>query len=637
MRTTPIQTVVLSLLICFAWLTSFQTFAQPNKKEKPLAELVVTGVIINKDSLYPDITRDYITAEEIAVLQPATVTTLLRRIPGVDVTQQGGEGGLTFISIRGGDPNFTVVMIDGVKVDDPTNTRGGGYDFAGLDPLMIERIDVYPGSYSAVYGSDALGGTIGIRTKSSASSNTGTLEYGSSDGWAGALNLSAPMGDLMSGSFAVTKRKGSDKVDGDSLDRHQLSLKLKNLHEYNAGLDWSLNFFYSDTDSTAYPIASGGDQLAVIRVVEERDFDQLVTSGRIAWSPMQNWDTRFAAGWSRYEEHNDSPGIAPGVLSGIPPILTDSQYDRAHVFHSNTLTLTDSLSVGLGAEYILENGEIASVIDFGFPLPADFSQRRNTWAVFGETTLNINEQISLLASLRHDDAENINATNGRITANFDIDASDTSLSVSYAEGFKLPSLFALGHALTGNPDLEPEHSESVALDIQQPLEKLHSHLSFRLYRNEFRNLVDFDGITFTHVNRKTATTKGLDIAIYSNISEKLKLDVNVSYLYTHIGDGARLERRPKWKGNFTMSWRPDDNWLLMLDGHVNGEFHDFSVPTGTVLLDSFADLDVNIQRKITEKILLKLFIDNLFNSAYEESVGFSTPGREARFALSFQF
>ncbi len=623
---------VLPLSLCM-WAN--QTVAQPTETDHSVSELLVTGTIIDDESVFESIPKDSLTAEKIALLQPATVIDLLRGFPGVDVAQQGGEGGLTFISIRGGDPNFTVVMIDGVKVDDPTNSRGGGYDFAGLDPLMIERIDVYSGSYSAVYGSDALGGTISVTTKSAAASGgTITAEIGTNDSRAGAFHVTGAITDSIYASAAAVTRQGSSEVDGDSIERQQLALKLNNIQTSSNDLSWAFNVFISDASATSFPYASGGDQLALVREVEDRDFDQIIAGGRVEWSPLSNWDAKLAMGWSRYEEENDSPGIAPGVLSGVPSIITDSQYDRANVTLSNSLYLSDALTIGFGGEVIREEGEIKSLIDFGFPLPANFSRNRDTTALFGEAAFSISEDVALVASLRHDDAEEITSTNGRFAININFPNTNTSASFMYAEGFKLPSLFALGHPLTGNLDLDPEESESYSINIEQPFANEKGALSLRLYSNKFKNLVDFDSDIFSHVNRSSATAKGIDVTIQVRLNDELSLSSNIGYLDTDVSDGTKLERRPEWKGNLTLLWVPSEAWLVSVRGNVNGEFYDVSVPTGEVSLDGYIDVDVSIQRALTEKVSLKLLVDNLLNSSYEESVGFSAPGRQARLAIS---
>ena len=623
-------------LLAFACLVGNQVMAQTDTSAEPLPELVVTGTIIDDQDVFENVPRTFLSAEDIAAQHPATVVDLLRSIPGVDVTQQGGEGGITYVSMRGGDPNFTVVMIDGVKVDDPTNTRGGGFDFSGLDPLMVERVDVYFGSYSAVYGSDALGGAINITTRRADDTFSGsaTLEVGTSQSRAGILGLSGRLSDSVGASLSLVSREGSDAIEGDSLERQQLALTLGSVGVPETGPDWGINIFVSSADTTAFPIASGGDKLAVIRAVEQRDFDQSVVGGRVEWSPAANWRAELSGGLTSYEELNDSPGIAPGVLSGIPPIRTDSQYERANVRFSNTLALSDPLVIGFGAELAREDGEIDSLIDFGFPLPAEFSLTRDMWALFGEVAVEMGDNASLIASLRHDDAGAISSTNGRITAAVDFDRSNTTASFTYAEGFKLPSMFALGHSLTGNPDLNPERSESFSINLDQPLAGDRAALSLSVYHNEYRQLVDFDPELFRNVNRSSARAKGVDVAIRVEPGESLRLNGSIGYLNADISDGTKLDHRPEWKGAVSLAWTPAEDWLIAVHGKINGDFYSLAIPAGVVLLDGYSRVDTSVHWALSERFELKLLIDNVFDNDFEEVAGFSTAGRQARFAIS---
>src|SRR6266702_4040490 len=103
-----------------------------------------------------------IDAQTIQARNPGSIVDLLRDLPGAFVQQSGGRGSVVSLFTRGAKPNFTLVLLDGVKANDPTNTRGGSYDFSTLDLNDIERIEFVRGPASAIYGSDAVGGVINI-------------------------------------------------------------------------------------------------------------------------------------------------------------------------------------------------------------------------------------------------------------------------------------------------------------------------------------------------------------------------------------------------------------------------------------------------------------------------------------------
>ena len=105
-----------------------------------------------------------ITADEIAKESPKSVADVLRRSPGLTVTESGGPGSSTTVRIRGAESRHTLVLIDGVRVTDPSQASAE-FDFAQLVPTDIERIEVLRGPQSALYGSDAIGGVINIITR----------------------------------------------------------------------------------------------------------------------------------------------------------------------------------------------------------------------------------------------------------------------------------------------------------------------------------------------------------------------------------------------------------------------------------------------------------------------------------------
>lgn len=80
---------------------------------------------------------------------------LLRLLPGVHVDRAGAAGGVASLYLRGADPNFTAVLVDGIRVNDPTNTRGGSVDFAAVTVDDFERAELLRGPASALYGADA--------------------------------------------------------------------------------------------------------------------------------------------------------------------------------------------------------------------------------------------------------------------------------------------------------------------------------------------------------------------------------------------------------------------------------------------------------------------------------------------------
>ena len=111
-------------------------------------------------SLVPD-SVTVLTRADLEARQIQTVPEALRRVPGLTVTQSGGPGSLTSLFPRGGESDFTLVLVDGVAM----NAFGGGFDFSSLSIADVERIEVVRGPQSAVYGSGAIGAVVQIVTR----------------------------------------------------------------------------------------------------------------------------------------------------------------------------------------------------------------------------------------------------------------------------------------------------------------------------------------------------------------------------------------------------------------------------------------------------------------------------------------
>ncbi len=105
-------------------------------------------------------------AEQFAPLQPNRVSTMLQQVPGLHTDEMSGRSGISSLYLRGADPNFTLIMLDGIPMNDSTNQRGGSVDLSTIPIDRIDRVEIVRGPLSAFYGSEAMAGAINFITKS---------------------------------------------------------------------------------------------------------------------------------------------------------------------------------------------------------------------------------------------------------------------------------------------------------------------------------------------------------------------------------------------------------------------------------------------------------------------------------------
>jgi len=564
-----------------------------------------------------------------------TVADVLRTVPGLLIEELGGPGGLTAVSIRGGEANFTLVLVDGVELNDPTNTRGGSYDFSNLDMSSIERIEIVRGPQSAIYGSDALAGVINIITLASSDTHKQRVraEVGEDDYSHYAASATGSAGDL-GYALQVARRDSGEPTQGSTRDNDIANLSLdwsgSDVHELYA------HYRYLNGKRTSFPEQSGGPEYAVSRELDKNDYNEYSLGGGWGWQISGNWHSELEASRFRLDEDYSSPGIDP--FFEVPPQRSDTRFTRDNYRWINSIKFGDEINVSVGADYRDEKGDSKGELVFGpISLPTDFSLDRGTTGLFLESHARVLPALLLQGSVRHDDPDHFSAeTTTKLGAKYDL-LERLSLSANWGKGFKLPSFFALGHALVGNPDLQPETAESWDLGLHwSPADRL--LLDATYFSNDYKDLIDFDSELFLQVNRKQVDTSGIEMQASWTATDTLDLVGHATYTDIDIQDkAAALLGRPSWTAGATGIWQISSQWRFTLDYQWTGEQNSSSWHTGTSVvetLDDFQQVAANLAWQPRHWLTLELALDNALDDNSETAVGFKGPGRSVRVALT---
>jgi len=609
----------------------------------PQPEIIVTGsrVATTEDNLAANVT--VLEREDFDVEKPAKLADILRRVAGVHIDSVGGRGGTSSLYMRGADPNYTLVLVDGVRVNDPTNARGGSFDFSALDVADVERVEIARGPYSAVYGGDALAGVINIVTRHAPAKKG----YASADAMGGAydtheiaLNTGGP---LAAGNWNMgfSDSHEGDVVRGNEFDSQRVSGNF----DVALGDATTLNLTgrYAETERAGFPDDSGGYEFAEIRDVEEREAKEKLFGAGVTHR-AGNATFALTVGYFDRDDHIDSPGIAPGIRDpfGVPPSIVDTNLTRLTATLTGTQKFSDFVSLAYGAEWQREEGTSDGSLDFGggFVLPTSFEMTRNSWAPFAEVRLATSFGLSTQVGVRVDHPDEYSSvTSPRIRVAYEMADSGLTVAGAWGKAFKLPSLYALGHPLIGNPDLLPERGESYELELSQQLLDGAARWSATFFDGEFRNAIDFDsGPPPMLVNRNRVDSKGVELAGSLGVGEQWMLDASVTNVKNEIAStGGELRNRPEWRGGVGAHWSPNVAWKFSASATYVGESFDSSIATGDVQLPSYTTIDVSAVWQVSEHFQTYLAIDNLTDQQYEQFVGFEVRGIMPRLGVKLSF
>lgn len=605
-------------------------------------ELVVTGTRLSaEEAILPNSTT-VIDQQQIEDRNPSDVVDLLRNEPGLHVNQ-AGAGGVTQVFMRGSEPNFTVFLIDGIKVNDLNNTRGGSFDLAALNLADIERVEIVRGPQSSIYGSDGLAGAINFISRVGGDRPSANVEVeAGGDGFRrGTVQAGGPadslFGDGARYSLQATSRDDGEAVSGSTYKANTVSGRLR----LTPGDAIVANVYarYAGTDSTSFPEQSGGPELAVLRTLDHAEADEYNLGADLDWTLDSRWSLQASA--SLYDRSDDyaSPGISPG--DQVPPNGASNDLDRYNAAMRATVRSGARLVTTFGADFQRESGDSDGYVDFApdMRVPNSFALARNIVGVFAETRYRPGNQWVLQASVRHDEP---NATSGKTTgklgAIYTLPNDSTRLRFNWGSGFKLPSFFALGSPLVGEPNLKPETSHGFDVGVSQSFLDDAAEASLTAFDHDYKDLIDFDPDTFKNVNRDTVTIHGVEFAGHWAVSGALRLRAEATWTDIDVRHSDRqLLQRPDWRGGAGLRWTPLAHWLFDLDWLYTGRTLDSSIPTGVVPLAPWNRVDVNAQWKATPRLTVSLAVDNLLDGSYEEAVGFPAGGIRPRLSVGYRF
>jgi vitamin B12 transporter len=597
----------------FAALFSLVLSAAAAGQTSPVSEtVVVTATLTPQEERDLGSAATVITREKIESSGATTVLELLRESPGVDVSRQGSDGSLTSVFLRGANSTQALVLVDGVRVNSP---YFAGYDFSALTTENVERIEIVRGPFSALYGSDAIGGVVQIFTRAAASGISGhaAAEAGSAGQRQGSLFFSAGRDSLgLSGSFREAHVEG-DRANSDWRERNA-SLKLQ--ERLSSAVRFALEGAVLDGDA-GIPGPVGAETLRA-----RGGFREERIALPVFFEPSPRHEAVFLLAHVASKPSFRNPDDPFGFTS------SDTDASTWQVRASDTWAAGPHRVTVFGS---WERWQVDARDSFGVSLDGS---RSTLWGSGVQDSVTFASAWVATAGLRYDrHSEFGDAWSPRGTLAWLSSGGRWKLRASAGSAFRAPSVGELAYPFVGNLNLKPERSVSTEFGAERYLPG--GRLEASLFWNDFSDLIVFDFTTQKNQNIGRARTRGVELAWRQRLRDRLEIGMGYTYLEGEDrATGLPLLRRPRNRAYLSASWRPLSALSLAPRATLVGSRDDVDpVSFARVTDSSFLRYDLFVRYELPH---LSPFarLENATDHRYEEVRGYPAPRR--RYALGVE-
>ncbi len=569
-----------------------------------LRETVVTATRVAQPLM--DVVADVTVLDRAAIERSGAVglADVLARLPGVEMARSGGPASVTGLFVRGADPRFTAVFIDGVRVDSQST---GGATWNVLPLAQIDRIELVRGPAAAVYGSDAVGGVLQLFTRKGelGFAPSATVGVGSHGLASAQLGLSGGTGTLdYALSLAGERSSGFDAQPGANPDKDGYRNR-----SASARLGWQIDARHR-VEATALHSHVDSQFDGYTPDVNDRSLHDLNTLGL-------SWNAR----WSDTYQTRVSTGRSRDRYDNVPfSYLTETEVS-SHLFHNEwrlgNLVLTAALE---RREDVLDNASTTPVI----------SGRHQDALALGYGWASGAHALQLNA--RHDkDSEFGNKTTGSAAYAYSL-APGWRATASAGTSFRAPTLFQR-FSVYGVPHLKPESGRNLEAGLS------YTHQSTRygvvMYRNTVSDLIDYvsgpgpclNGLgdwAGCYANTASARFSGVTLQAARRVGEfnlSASLDLQNP---RNLDTGKRLVRRAKRHASLSADTRSGE-WQWGAEWKLAGQrYNDVG---NTESLGGYGLVNLFASRPLGNDWSLLLRMDNVGGKDYQTIGGYRTPGR----------
>jgi outer membrane cobalamin receptor len=578
---------------------------------------------------------DVISHEDISDRQELWLAPILGTSGGINVVREGPFGGITTMFLDGGNSNYTKVLIDGA----PANQSGGDIDLEGFDLDNVDKVEIVHGASSALYGSDAMTGTVELFTHR----GTTTIPIVTVFADGGTFGTGHGGGKISGvlGKFDYSASASYFSTDGQE----------QNDYFRNTALSGAFGYKFSENNQIHATLRNDSNDGGQPGQTFEPTPDDHINQHNFFASLI--WEFTHGPHW-KYR------------LQGTDAYIRQSIFDPD--FESNTFNRFYRTGLDAQASYVAQRG----VVTLGYVYEVENGEpggpphvRRNNQAGYIEGRYQFWRRLLVTAGGRVEDnasfgTKAVPRTGISYQARYGHDFwGATRLRASFGLGIKEPTFvqsFEQDPCFPGNPDLRPERSTTVDAGIEQMLASDRLKLTVTYFHNDFHDIVSFSEDptptamcpfgTGTFFNTDKARAFGALSAFEAKVTNWLRITGNYTYDDTKVlvapnafdptlTPGNRLFHRPLHTANLTMNarWR-QTNWMLAgtyVGRATDSDFFGLGITSNPswVRWDFAATVPIHYGFSVTSHV------ENLFDRHYQDAVGYPALGRNFRLGMKY--
>jgi len=565
------------------------------------------------------VTKHVITKQEVINTGASDINDILELVPGLNVFQSGPMGQSTSVFTRGSESNHTLVLLNGIPINDQSVTDGL-HDFGQDFIHTIQQIEIYKGPNGSHFGPSAIAGAVNLITAVDYTNTIGVNGFDKNNNSIdGNYTKVTENGWHLNFKGEINNSKTNSAIAGGTEDdaAKNMQVNLNAVKWINDTLKFK-STLYSRNTKADYD-GSASDEIGYKSDNKMYAFQSIFDHNSI------NSEDAITFHYHNYDREYENEGF-----------LDEYDSESLVIKGERKIKPINKISFGYGSEYKYDWGDFENRGSYN----ASTKGHMKDFSIFGNIGYKINEQ-SILSFYARSDDHNTAGKNETYKLNFSQTLEKFKFGVTRSTGLRNPSLYELygtdNYGISGNTELNSEKSKTNEIAIKYNFLNNLS-LTSTAYKTKIYDRIETNAAYSKHENELIdLKQEGLESEmVYKSESQTFSIFNNFSK--SKKADGRSQSRRP----DLTYGMKYNKKFLKSTIGPLNlnlifkhtGKYVDYD--GGNVSIKNTNIANVNLNKNLFGKNYY-LSITNLLDEHYEKPATYSQDGRKIKFGFKVNF